>query len=137
MPLSTGFLFLILGRLADWYEMGWMLPWRTMFFFTVAGGISSAFSCALEALIYNLIAAISGGLTVTTELLEPVSASGAAALPVSGNPYTLPQNRLLRHALPVQQSPTSQDKSGCPTCRYWGSAPLGVTDTTARRQHCY
>ena len=124
--LSTGFFVPDLGPLSDWYEMGWMLPWRTMFFFTVAGGISSAFSSALGALIYNLIAAISGGLTVTTELLEPVSASGAAALPVSGSSLYAATEPIATPRAPVQQSPTSQTKAAAQPVGI-GVQPSGVT----------
>lgn len=87
--LSTGLFVPDLGPLTNLRAMGWTLPWRTMFLLTITSGIFSAFSCALGALIYNLVASIGGGLTVTTELLDLPSATAIAAAPTVGNAPTI------------------------------------------------
>lgn len=82
VSISSGLFVPDLGPLTTLYQMGWALTWWVTFFAIVAGGIGSAISSVIGALVYNLVAAISGGLAVTTELLDqPISAGLPAPLP--------------------------------------------------------
>jgi hypothetical protein len=63
--------------------MGWGLTWWVTFFSVVGGGIVSAISSLIGALVYNLVAAISGGLEVTTDLLSQPAATAPARPPVA------------------------------------------------------
>lgn len=61
------------------------LTWWVTFLAAVGGGIVSGISSVVGALVYNLVAAISGGLEVTADLLnQPMAPIASAAFtPVS------------------------------------------------------
>jgi len=85
LAISGGFFAPDLGPLTTLYQMGWGLTWWVTFLSVVGGGIVSAISSVVGALVYNLVAAISGGLEVTADLLNQpaTSAVPAAYAPVA------------------------------------------------------
>lgn len=85
LAISGGFFAPDLGPLTTLYQMGWGLTWWVTFLAVVGGGIVSAISSVVGALVYNLVAAISGGLEVTADLLnQPMAPIASAAFtPVS------------------------------------------------------
>lgn len=85
LAISGGFFAPDLGPLTTLYQMGWGLTWWVTLLSVIGGGIVSAISSVVGALVYNLVAAISGGLEVTADLLNQpaTSAVPAAYAPVA------------------------------------------------------
>lgn len=111
LALSGGFFAPDLGPLTTLYQMGWGLTWWVTFLSVVGGGIVSAISSLIGALVYNLVAAVSGGLEVTADLLSQPAATAPAASaaafapalpPVAPAPRPLPAP-----AMPTPASPAS------------------------------
>ena len=87
LAISGGFFAPDLGPLTTLYQMGWGLTWWVTFISIVGDGIVSAISSVVGALVYNLVAAISGGLEVTADLLnQPATSVTPAAYAPVGPP---------------------------------------------------
>jgi hypothetical protein len=93
LSLTNGLFVPDLGPLAAWYEMGWALTWWVTIFSVILGGLGSAVSSLIGALVYNLVAAITGGLIVETDLLHQ-------SLPAT------PQTPSVGYATPAAFAPT-------------------------------
>lgn len=110
LALSGGFFARDLGPLTTLYQMGWGLTWWVTLLSVVGGGVVSAISSLVGALVYNLVAAISGGLEVTADLLnQPAAATApAAAAFAPASPPVVPAPRPVpAPAMPTPASPAS------------------------------
>jgi len=80
-----------LGPLTSLYNMGWVLSLWTTVGTIVMGGVTGGISGFIGALVYDLVAALSGGLIVGTQLLDqPASAFSSPAPGSPAQPVFVP-----------------------------------------------
>ena len=120
LAISGGFFAPDLGPLTTLYQMGWGLTWWVTFLSVVGGGIVSAISSVVGALVYNLVAAISGGLEITADLLNQPA---TPALPAAYSPVGPPMAPAPRPApapsmpSPAVPAPVASGSNGWLTSR--------------------
>lgn len=125
LALSGSFFAPDLGPLTTLFQMGWGLTWWVTFLSVVGGGIVSAISSLVGALVYNLVAAISGGLEVTADLLNQPSLLPAVFAPTSPPAVPAPRPTL---AVPAPASPAP-----APPASGIGTGWLTLRDQPAQR----
>lgn len=109
--MSGGFFMPDLGPLGDLYEMGWGLVLRSVFYAVIAGSILGALSSLLAALLYDVVAATTGGLIVHADLLEQKPAGYLPGAPAQAAAFSTPAPLPAPAAHPVNPPATSAASS--------------------------
>lgn len=134
LAISGGFFAPDLGPLTTLYQMGWGLTWWVTFISIVGGGIVSAISSVVGALVYNLVAAISGGLEVTTDLLnQPATSAAPAAYKPVVPPVAPASQPALAPSLPAPSLPAPASPAPVPVASGDGNGWLTLRDQPAQR----
>lgn len=112
----------VLTQIQRLHNMGWLLVGGLTIGLIIGGGLFSAVMAGLSTLVYNLVAAISGGLVYSADVEGQVGqvAQVAQAAPAPGraaaNPwFSAPQDPQQRWPLPPAGSPSAAPPAtACP-----------------------
>jgi hypothetical protein len=119
-----------LARLQYWDDRSWLLVVMIILLSMVGGGVIMALLGALGAAVYNLVAALSGGLVVQAQRLEGIPSGAAMATPMAAPGQPALAANYPQAASPAPASPAAAEPAAWLTAQSTQhSWPIGQGET--------